>query len=289
MMNQYLIDHYISKKIDYLRIISNLKIMDIHIHVGEGEYGQILYPKVDENMLTDILRNNAITSALIFSNYHESYKKSNKEIATICKKNNMFIGLGRINTGNYIYPKILERILYPRSTIKDIIKKRNMSKKNQIEALEEIEKCIKDYRLKGIKLAPMQDGLLTDEQLELISQLGCVLLIHDTPYRIERQILKKTDIPILIPHLGGYPNITKNYEYSIELARKYPNVFLDISNVLYHFFIYKAVEKCQDKILFGSDFPAVHPGVGIMMLLSLDIKITVLEKIFYFNAQNLLK
>ena len=83
---------------------------------------------------------------------------------------------------------------------------------------------------------------------------------------------------------------------------KYENLYADISansglRAMRHSSSKLFVEEYQDKILFGSDCPPNHPYVGASHCIGVESQKrlseicseSILEKIYYKNAQKLLK
>lgn len=73
---------------------------------------------------------------------------------------------------------------------------------------------------------------------------------------------------------------------AIQLARDYPNVYLDFSGDI---FCFELIEKLvavapPSKILFGSDYPWVDPAAHLARVLLADISAAVKQKILRDNA-----
>ena len=99
------------------------------------------------------------------------------------------------------------------------------------------------------------------------------------------------DLPVNVPHMGGL-----EYKEFMVLMEEYPNLYLDTA---YAFLkdvpgVYdlgtKFIEKFQDRILYGSDFPnIIAPREDeIETLLKYDMPAEVYQKIFFKNGADLI-
>lgn len=163
---------------------------------------------------------------------------------------------------------------------------------------------IKD-RGDGIKLQPeFQDFYVDEERMfpvyERIAALKLPLLfhtgeelsgtmeVHSSPHRLIKIKERLPHITIIAAHFGGF-RLTDEAEQFL-VGR---DIYLDTS----FFFDYLPRERVRklllahrpDRILFGSDFPLIDPKKDIDFLKSLDLPLALQEKIFFSNAQKLLK
>jgi predicted TIM-barrel fold metal-dependent hydrolase len=95
------------------------------------------------------------------------------------------------------------------------------------------------------------------------------------------------ELRVIAAHFGGY--------LMWERAKKClvgRNVWLDTSSAIPFLGSAGAAEIVKahgaDRVLWGSDYPAVQPQTAIAQLESLGLPADDLEKIFYRNAENLL-
>lgn len=277
---------YMSKKV--IEYFHQYEIIDNHIHIGKGE-GVWFYPDVNPEEIDRILDSMGIKYGIVFPNYHPKYPEANEEVFEIQQKYEKLIGFGRINTGRAkIFP--MEKFFTgPRNFLSAGLTNL-IIRKNSIDTLAEIEKCIRQYHFSGIKIAPGVDGQLGIDEVRLIRELDVPILIHDDPDNIYEKILKKfPDTKIILPHLGGYPNNSENYHKAIELAIEYKNFYLDISGVMFQYILHKAISEVPEKIIFGSDLPAEHPAAVAMLLLTTETDENRLQKVFSGNIKKLVQ
>jgi predicted TIM-barrel fold metal-dependent hydrolase len=144
-----------------------------------------------------------------------------------------------------------------------------------------LHRYVEEYGIRGIKLHPPHqlfapnaylDGAMPGlrELYETAQGLSVPVIFHTgtsifpgarnrygEPLLVEDVAIDFPDLTIVLAH-GGRPIWMREATF---LARRFPNVFLEISSVpparLLEYF--PDLEKIQDKVLYGSDFPG--PGV----------------------------
>ncbi len=170
-------------------------------------------------------------------------------------------------------------------------------------AFEELER-IKDMGIKGIKLHPeYQQFFVDDEKLKplykKISQLGLIVIFHAgedfgypgpyhaTPERL-RTAAKWIDSPMICAHWGAScmgEDVLKHLcdtPVYFDTAFGYGTMPKERAQRILE-------KKGADHIVFGSDCPWHAPSWDIKMINTLDISESDKEKIFYKNAESLLK
>lgn len=102
--------------------------------------------------------------------------------------------------------------------------------------------------------------------------------------RYEKPIRELPHCTFVLGHAGALQN-----DQALELARRYQNVYLEISG--------QSVERIRamiengptDRIVFGTDWPWYHQGIGLAkVLLATEGKERIREQILYGNAARLL-
>lgn len=153
----------------------------------------------------------------------------------------------------------------------------------------ELTRCFDELGFKGIKLHPYCDQVsIADPRYkpvwEFSSKRGAPILIHTwnsmryvdpmldycVPSLIADVAEKYPDARIMIGHSGGeYDGVIE----AIEVAKKYPNAFLDTcSSRLYPGVIEMMVEKAgAEKVLYGSDVPYISPVAQLGKIIYADI------------------
>ena len=152
------------------------------------------------------------------------------------------------------------------------------------EAIQELDRCIEELGLKGVKITPLT-GFYPDDPLfypfyERVDELGVIILCHTgegppgtylkycNPIYVDKVAVDFPDIKIIMAHIGS-PWTSE----AISVATKNFNVYIDISAwepVLklapFAFFqtLIEAKLTCGiDKILFGTDWPLFTSMVSL--------------------------
>ncbi|RLI45408.1 hypothetical protein DRO64_02555 [Candidatus Bathyarchaeota archaeon] len=158
------------------------------------------------------------------------------------------------------------------------------------KALEDLEICISELKLKGVYLAPRFDGYMPygwgyETMLEpfykKIEDLGIPMIIHcsgpcvlETPGQIAAVAMKHPSIPIIITHAGG-PRMSID---TAVVALRNKNVFLETSETHSSFFIAGILKTIgADKIVFGSATPFIGPEIEKAKL-DIGLKLGLISK-----------
>lgn len=255
--------------------LNKVKIFDSHVHAGKGILKDPLQSKVDAKSLLRAMNESGIEKSVIFAHWHEGYGKANEEVyADFVQK----------------YPDRFTMYIRFRPVPKW---KKYFLKREKYNSEDDLKTYIERYKPKGFKIHLMMDGMPTDEMFRIIEDSGLPLLIHggtSTPLSIiEKAIITKYEIPIIIAHCGGFPLDIKLYKQTIGLVKKYPNVYTDTAFVHIRYIIRDLITECPGKVFFGSDFPAQHQMAGIMNIKTLDVPEDFKVKILGENICSLLK
>ncbi|RKX65231.1 hypothetical protein DRP44_06775 [candidate division TA06 bacterium] len=231
-------------------------IIDAHTHIhpdakGFGEK----YDASVENLINS-LENSDVDKAIVLPIYPEI---PNKFVADACKKYpDKLIGFASVNP--------LEGV----------------------KAAEILEKDVKRYNLKGLKLHPrLQDFDLKDPRLIPIFQKCAELKIpvvvdafpginlsnnESIPVLIGRIASTVPDVNIIIAHAGGYKILD-----TLFVAKSYENIYLDISYTPFYFqgssierdikFVIKKIGA--NRCIYGSD----HPELELSSTFDLSVKL----------------
>lgn len=116
---------------------------------------------------------------------------------------------------------------------------------------------------KGVKFHPVSTlahpgDPATIKLMRMAGELGMPVLFHcgdepmTTPWEIAAGIRECPDTAVILGHMGGYFHV----DDAIDVAEKYPNVYLDTSAMPYPPKIAEAVERLGPRrILYASDGP----------------------------------
>ncbi len=236
-------------------------IFDAHVHFGPStQWVPYIDPVVSIGDVLEEMEHHNIQKSVVFPNPHvgDRYPKLNDMVRDAESKHpSKIIGFGRVD------PRRGE------------------------EAIEEIER-IHGLGLRGVKLHPYVECFRADHPFfgnffGKISELGMIILIHtgtmfSSPGYLKEVLKKYPDLTIILGHLQ---------EGCISLMRQYEHVYADTSGCRVHLLEY-AAESCEDKIMFGSDYPYLSHRVQMEVVRAAGISDNVRGKIFSANFEKLL-
>lgn len=156
-------------------------------------------------------------------------------------------------------------------------------------AMEELDRCIQDLKMVGIKLSPhYQNFAPMDPRACAIyakaERLGLPIVFHQAtspvrtaplryahPMALDKVATAYPDLKIVVAHFGHpwEPD-------TIVLIRKHPNVYTDISAQFYRpWQFYNALVLCKEyaqmhKVFFGTDYPVTTPQETLDALRSVN-------------------
>ena len=137
----------------------------------------------------------------------------------------------------------------------------------------ELERCVKELGMRGLKLQPLRHGYEVDgdaaiKVMECAERLGVPVAIHSgaqfcLPWQIGDLARKFPTVPVIMNHMG--------YRYyvdgAINVAMTTPNIYLDTVLVSMPGYLSMAVNKIgAHRVIYGSDYPTGHPRPMIAAL-----------------------
>ena len=166
-------------------------------------------------------------------------------------------------------------------------------------AYDDLEHYLRDYGFAGVKMQPLFDGFTADSPMvdpimEIARKYSKPVFIHcghppfSLPWQIGLLAERHPDIPIVMIHMGHGHGVY--IEGSINMAKKYDNLFLEVSGMPMGCQI-KNAYNCvgSNRVMFGIDSPFHHPSVEIQRVLSCGLNASQLEDVFYNNAHAFMK
>ena len=261
-----------------------MKIFDAHVHVfpekiaekatlATGDYyGVKMYSTGNIENIKKELKKGIITKCLIHSTATRADQVShiNDYIARLVSENEEFVGFGTMH-----------------ADYEDI--------------KGEVERIIK-LGLLGIKLHTDFQGFAIDDdsalpiyeaargRIPILFHVGDTKSDLSAPERVAKICEMFPDLTVIAAHLGGYSVWDRAEE---ALVGKYKNLYFDASSSIDFMDSEQAKRIIKnhgtDKILFGSDFPMHNPEGTVKKLLDMGFSKKDNEKMFYKNAEKLLK
>lgn len=168
----------------------------------------------------------------------------------------------------------------------------------------ELERCINDYGVRGVKLNGARDAYYIDDPqlslplIERIASAGLILALHcgandyerTHPFRIAKISDLFPELKILVVHMGGAgtPNL---HDAVIEMAQRYSNWYLVDSEADYRK-VHQALRVLgAERICYGSDTPFTPMRFewGIRQVVYQDLSPTEKARVLGENIRQLLK
>jgi len=142
------------------------------------------------------------------------------------------------------------------------------------KALEQIDQAVLEWGFKGIKMHPLLDAYLPDQDIvypvmERARKYRIPVLFHcghppwSLPWHFSSLADRFPDVTIILGHMGHGHIVYING--AIDVAKKHDNIYLETSGMPMHSKIKEAVEVLgADRVLYGSDMPFSHPAYEIL-------------------------
>jgi len=210
-------------------------VIDAHCHAGLGQAMSAPWTtRADVEVTLRHMEEAGIDRTVIFPINNTDYEKPNQEIAEICGRHpGKFIGFAKHD------PQTESGRLGPKL-------------RREVESLG----------LKGLKL----HRLPTRELLDAVAELGIPVLYHPEKVANFHMIAAEyPQVPFLMAHLGNFASRDwAEHLEAISVARRYPNVYLETSSVVFFKFLEMAARELgASKLIFGSDGPEVDSRVEL--------------------------
>jgi hypothetical protein len=170
--------------------------------------------------------------------------------------------------------------------------------KNGEEEIKKIYHYVKDCEFVGIKMQPLSDAFVADDicvdpVMDAAQNLNIPVFIHcghppySLPWSIALLAERHPKVKTVMIHMGHGHGVY--IDASLKMAKRYPNLYLEMSGMPMGCKIKEAYEKVgKDRILFGIDSPFHHPTVEIQKVLTCGLSENALADIFYYNAAKLM-
>jgi predicted TIM-barrel fold metal-dependent hydrolase len=234
-------------------------VIDAHGHAGHGEALSAPWSTFNDPEL--ILRHAeeaGIDRTIIFPIENPTYTKANEEIA-----------------------RFVER--YPGKFI-GFAKHDPVAEAGKIEYL--LTREVRELGLKGLKL----HKLPTRETLDAVANLKIPVLFHPPKVADFHMIAERyPQISFIMAHLGSLSSQNwSEHLAAIDVAKRYPNVYLETSSVILWRYLEMAAKEIPEKLIFGADGPDGDSRVEIYKIRLLKLPKEVERKVLGGTVQRLL-
>ncbi len=181
-------------------------------------------------------------------------------------------------------------------------------------ALHELERSVRELGLRGLKLHPTTQAFFPNDPRfyplwAKCIELGIPVLFHSGQTGVGSgmpggggfKLKYAQPIPAIDDVAADFPGLTiimahpavPWQEEQLAVALHEGNVYIDLSGWSPKYFrpvlLQYATTLLQDKVLFGSDYPALQPDRWLRDFEALEVKAEVRQKILIENARKLLK
>ncbi|MEW5977060.1 MAG: amidohydrolase family protein [Acidobacteriota bacterium] len=210
-------------------------IIDAHCHAGTGEALTAPWSTyADPELTLKRAQEAGISKTIIFPINNPTYERPNREIADIVRRHSgKFIGFAKHDP---------------------------VKEAGNIRAL--LTREVQELGLKGVKLHQVP----TREMLDTVAELKIPVLFHP-PKTADFHMVASAypQISFIMAHLGSFASRDwTEHLQAIDLARRYPNVFLETSSVVFFRYLELAAQELPaEKLIFGSDGPEVDSRVEL--------------------------
>ena len=219
-------------------------VIDCHSHVGISRADAAVdltdpwyTAGGDPELLIRRAREAGIDRRVIFPVENTTFTEANEEVSEICRRYpGQFIGFAKHNPVN---------------------------EKGRIRSL--LFREVRELGLRGLELHDEP----SPEMLDAVRDLGIPVLYHPQRVALYEDFLPSyPTINFILAHLGSDQSEDwREHLAGIELAKFYPNVYLDTSSVVLTRYLEKAVlELPAEKIVFGSDETEIDCRVEIFKI-----------------------
>ena len=262
-----------------LELEHGFRVIDVHARLDAAVDGSGGEGAADPERLERELHQAGILRAIVFPQSRpDSYLRANNSVARHAV-DRPFVPFARING-----PRD------PSGTPAAKLRNLTATRDERHVSPEDVEQYAYGDRFFGFRLDPIRDGLPDDEVLDELEEVGMPVLTTVgegfSPAALEETLLRR-NVPVIAAHFGGYPLNRAFMGETIGLLDDYDECYVDTSAVRYRDVLERGLREHPDRVLFGTGTPDVHPNVGIMEMLTLDLPEDAMRKAFSKNAERL--
>lgn len=133
------------------------------------------------------------------------------------------------------------------------------------EATDELDRCVNDYGMRGLKIYSTPDMSIAEPStipiLEKCVELDIPILAHTTPQECEYLLGAVPQAKLIMAHAGGQPFAKGDWNRAIMSAKRFENLYLDTATSTIDLGFVEAcvAELGASKIIFGTDTPLLDP------------------------------
>jgi SAM-dependent methyltransferase len=225
---------------------------DAHMYMGVCRSGDDLLPDIDREAFRTALRKHEIGRAIVTTYGSTRQLDSFDQISPLTREQR-----------GCIYPLIRVRS-HENPTDDD-----KQFQVNQLEVLWQ------KGLLAGLKVKLNASEVPGPEVLQWAERRQVLTMWHvgstaDLEW-LQAHVLRRYSFPVLLSHFGGYPLDRHRYQACIALLDRCPQLYLITSTVFFTNYLEEAIRRHPHRVLLGSDFPGIDPGVSRAAILALEV------------------
>lgn len=260
-----------------LELGHGFRVVDVHTRLDPEEGRQVGRGReVEPERLERELHQAGIVRAVAIPGEREcGYLAANNAVARLCIDRSL-VPFARIDGSRN-----------PTSRLRSLV----ASREEWHVTPEEVHEFALDDRFHGFALDPVRDGLPDEAVLDALEDAGLPLLLHvDRRFRPRAAAthLLGRGFAVICCSFDGHPLDRRLMHAAVELLPEYDNCYLETTTVRYRDALERALAEHPDRVLFGSGAPTVHPGVGVMELLTCSVPEDVIKRAFDGNASRVI-
>jgi len=165
------------------------------------------------------------------------------------------------------------------------------------EAIRLIDKAMTEWGFKGIKMHPLLDAYLPDQEvvhpvMDRARKYQVPVLFHcghppwSLPWHFAALAETYPDVTIILGHMGHGHIVYING--AISIAKKHENIILETSGMPMHSKVKQAVSEVgETRVIYGSDMPFGHPAFEIKKVEVSGLTKKQLDLVFDQNARKI--
>jgi Predicted metal-dependent hydrolase of the TIM-barrel fold len=278
---------------------ASLVAIDVHTHVHASIHGGAISEDSPEAAVGEVFGTDALLSVPELAAYYRE-----REMAAVC------FMVDSVNwDGSVSNEEILELAAAERDVLIPFV---SIDPNRGADGVAMARRLVEEHDVRGFKFHPSLQAFFPDDRMayplyEVIAEHrlpalfhtgqtavgsgqragGGILLKYSNPLHLDQVAVDFPDMPIIMAH----PSVPWQDE-ALSVAVHKPQVYIDLSGWSPKYFppqlVHYANTLLRDKVLFGTDFPALTPERWLADFEKLDIKPEVRPRILKDNAVALL-
>ena len=262
-----------------LELNHGFRVVDVHARLDPTDEAEVASRgrETTPEALERELRQAGVVRAVVAPGERpagEGYLRANNAVARL-SVDRPFLAFARINGPRE-----------PGSRVSSRLRNFTASRAEHHTSPGDIEQYAYDDRFHGFTLVPTTDGIPDEEAIAQLEDVGLPVVVHagsDFPPDAVADTFLNRGFPVILASFGGHSLDRGQMSAAIDLLDRYDRLYLDTYQVRVRSVLERALLEHPDRVLFGSGAPEVHPNVGAMEILTLDVPEDAMRRVFSAN------